>query len=372
VRPDRFRDILSICVQAKEIDAVLVIMAPQVLADPKSVAQALATAVKGHRYPVFACWMGGKSMAPAVGILNAAGIPTYETPERAIQAFLYMYTYSRNLETLSEIPPRLTARLDFDRQRAADLISVAPQKGFMSESDSKEILAVYGLPVIKTEMAATEEQAADLAAPMTFLLAMKLHSPDITQKTDAGGIVLDLRSTQDVRQAFIKIIQSAKNYKPGARINSVTLQPFVNKPDYEILLGAKRDPNFGPVILFGMGGIFTEVLKDRALALPPMNRLLAHRLIQETKAYKLLKGYRNRSPADLQQLEEMIIRLSQLIIDQPDIAELDMNPVLIKDGQALAVDARILVYSSGVASPKHLVISPYPESMSPTRRSRKI
>jgi acetyltransferase len=359
--PDRFRDILSICFQAKEIDAVLVIMAPQALADPNSVAQSFAAAVKGHRYPVFACWMGGKSIGPAVNTLNAAGIPTYETPERAVRAFLYMYTYSRNLETLREIPPRTTARLDFDRQRAADLISVAPDKGFMSESDSKEILAAYGLPVIKTEMATTEEQAEDLADNMAFPLAMKLHSPDITHKTDAGGIVLDLRSTEDVRQAFVKIIQSAKNYKADARINGVTLQPFVNKPDYEILLGAKRDPNFGPVILFGMGGIFTEVLKDRELALPPMNRLLAHRLMQETKAYKLLKGYRNRPPADLEQLEEMIIRLSQLLIDQPDIAELDMNPVLIKDGQAVAVDARILVSASEMSTPKHLVISPYPE-----------
>jgi len=358
---DRFRHILSICFQATEIDAVLVIMAPQALADPNSVAQAFAAAVKGHRYPVFACWMGGKSMANAVGILNDAGIPTYETPERAVRAFLYMYTYSRNLETLREIPPRITTRLDFDRQRAADLISKAADKVFMSESDSKEILAAYGLPVIKTEMAATETEATDLASGLAFPLAMKLHSPDITHKTDAGGIVLDLRSLEDVRLAFGKIIQSAKKYKPDARISGVTLQPYVNKPDYEILLGAKRDPNFGPVILFGIGGIFTEILKDRALALPPMNRLLAHRLMQETKAYQLLKGYRNRRPADLEQLEEIIIRLSQLLIDQPDIAELDMNPVLIKDGQALAVDARILVSNTGETSPQHLVISPYPE-----------
>jgi acetyltransferase len=358
---DRFHDVLSVCMQAKEIDAVLVIMAPQALADPNAVAQAFAAIVKGHRYPVFACWMGGKSMAEAVEVLNAAGIPTYETPERAVKAFLYMYTYSRNLEALREIPPRITTRLDFDRQRVTKLISRSPDKSFMPESDSKEILSAYGLPVIKTETATTAAKAVDLASSMAFPLAMKLHSPDITHKTDAGGIVLDLRSTEEVRLAFNKIMQAAKTYNPDARINGVTLQPFVTKPDYEILLGAKRDSNFGPVILFGIGGIFTEILKDRALALPPMNRLLAHRLMKETKAYKLLEGYRNRPPADLAQLEEMIIRLSQLLIDQPDIAELDMNPVLIKDGQAVAVDARILVSETGVTSPKHLVISPYPE-----------
>jgi acetyltransferase len=358
---DRYHDTLTVCFQAKEIHAVLVIMAPQALADPDAVAQALASAVKGQRYPVFSCWMGGKSMAKAVEILNAAGIPTYETPERAVRAFLYMYTYSRNLETLREIPPRISKQLDFDREQAAKLISDAPIKGFMSESASKDILAAYGLPVIKTEIAETETQATELAAEMAYPLAMKLHSPDITHKTDAGGVYLDLRSKEDVRNAFGKIIQSAKKYDPNARINGVTIQPFINKPDYEILLGAKRDPNFGPVILFGIGGIFTEILKDRALALPPMNRLLAHRLMQETKIYALLKGYRNRQPADLEQLEEIIIRLSQLLIDQPDISELDMNPVLVKDGQALTVDARILVSPIGTPSPQHLVISPYPQ-----------
>ena len=358
---DRFRDVLTASFQAKEIDAVLVIMAPQALANPTSVAQAFAEVVKKQRYPVFACWMGGRSMARAVDILNDAGIPTYDTPERAVRAFLYMYTYSHNLETLQEIPPRLTRRMVFERDRATKLILKAPHKGFMSESDSKDILAAYGLPVIKTTIAESETQAMKMAQEMTYPLVMKLHSPDITHKTDAGGIFLDLRSQEDVRHAFTSIMASAKTYDPNARINGVTLQPYISKPDYEILLGAKQDPNFGPVILFGIGGIFTEVLKDRSLALPPMNRLLAHRLMQETKAYALLKGYRNRPPADLQQLEEMIIRLSQLLIDQPGILELDMNPVLIKDGRALAVDARILVSASEIDSPAHLVISPYPE-----------
>ena len=359
--PDRYRRVLEICFQAREIDAILVIMAPQAMADPKSVAEVLAATMKARKYPVFTCWMGGKSMTRAVEILNESGIPTYETPERAVRAFLYMYTYSRNLITLREIPPRLSNFLSFDRERARDLMSRAPDKGFMSESDSKEILASYGLPVIRTETANTEAEATEIGKELGYPLVMKLHSPDITHKTDAGGVCLDLRSQEDVRHAYRNILQSARKYQPRARINGVTIQPFFSNPDYEILIGAKRDPNFGPVILFGMGGIFTEVLKDRALGLPPMNRLLAHRLMQETKAYSLLKGYRNRQPADLEQLEEMIIRLSQILIDLPDISELDMNPVLIKNGRAVAVDARILVSSLDVRSPGHLVISPYPE-----------
>jgi acetyltransferase len=359
--PDRFRRTLEICFESRNIDGVLVILAPQALADPVSVAEALASAMKGRRHPVFTCWMGGRSIGKAVDILNASGIPTYDTPERAVRAFLYMVEYARNLEMLQEIPPKLARHLTFDREKVRKIAARASENEFMLESDAKDILTAYGLPVIRTETAKTKEDAAELGKQIGYPLAMKLHSPDITHKTEAGGVHLDLRSEAEVRSAFQRIIDSAKKYNSSARIHGVTLQPFYAYPDYEILLGAKRDPNFGPVILFGMGGIFTEVLKDRALGLPPMNRLLANRLMQETKAHTLLKGYRNRPPADLEQLQEMIIRLSQLLIDFPGIFELDMNPVLVKDGEAVAVDARMLMSPINVSSPQHLVISPYPE-----------
>jgi acetyltransferase len=358
---ERFRKTLEICFESKESDGVLVILAPQALTEPTEVAEALASAMKNRRYPVFTCWMGGKSIARALQVLNDAGIPTYETPERAVRAFLYMVEYARNMEMLLEVPPKLTKDMKFDTRKAASIMDAGPEGEFMAESDSKEIIAAYGLPIIRTQTAATEREAAELGRAMGYPLVMKLHSPDITHKTEAGGVLLDLRSEEDLRAGFKRIIESARRYMPQARIKGVTLQPYFSSPDYEILLGAKRDPNFGPVILFGMGGIFTEVLKDRALGLPPMNRLLASRLIQETKAYQLLKGYRNRPPADMEALEEMIVRLSQLLIDFPDIAELDMNPVLIKDGRAVIVDARIMTKHAQARSPMHLVISPYPE-----------
>ena len=328
--PQRFGRALAICFNSKKLDGALVILAPQALTDPLSVAETLAAAVQERRFPVFACWMGGKRIAPAVDVLNAAGIPTYDTPERAVRAFLYMVEYARNLEMLLEVPPKIAGDMAFDQEKARRLIAGAPDQGFMSESDSNDILTAYGLPMIRTQIATTEAQAARIARELGYPVVMKLHSPDIAHKTDA-------------------------------RIEGVTLQPYFSNPDYEILLGAKRDPNFGPVILFGMGGIYTEVLKDRSLGLPPMNRLLARRLMQETKAYSLLQGYRNRPAADMQRLEEMIIRLSQLLIDFPDIAELDMNPVLVKDGKPVAVDARILVSPLAMPSSLHLVIGPYPE-----------
>ena len=358
---ERFGRALTICFNSKNLDGVLVILAPQALTDPLSVAETLAAAIKERRFPVFACWMGGKRIATAVDVLNAAGIPTYDTPERAVRAFLYMVEYSRNLEMLLEVPPKIAGDMEFDQEKARKLITGAPDQGFVSESDSNEILTAYGLPMIRTKIATTEAQAARISREMGYPVVMKLLSPDITHKTDAGGVRLDLRGDADIGKAYRQIVSSARQYKPDARIEGVTIQPYFSNPDYEILLGAKRDPNFGPVILFGMGGIYTEVLKDRSLGLPPMNRLLARRLMQETKAYSLLKGYRNRPAVDMQRLEEMIIRLSQLLIDFPDIAELDMNPVLIKDGKPVAVDARILVSPLAVPSSLHLVIGPYPE-----------
>jgi acetyltransferase len=358
---ERFGRALEVCFNSKNLDGVLVIFAPQALTDPLSVAETLAAARKERRYPVFTCWMGGKSIGKAVEILNEAGIPTYDTPERAVRAFLYMVEYARNLETLLEIPPKMTRHMVFDQEKARKLLSSAPAREFMLESDSKEMLMAYGLPVIRTEIAKSKAQASSIGREVGYPLVMKVHSPDITHKTDAGGIRLDLRCDEDVCEAYNQIISSARRYKPDARIEGVTIQPYFPNPDFEILMGAKRDPNFGPVILFGMGGIYTEVLKDRALGLPPMNRLLARRLMQETKAYTLLKGYRNRPAADMERLEEMIVRLSQLLIDFPEIAELDMNPVLIKDGNPVAVDARILVSPLEVPSSLHLVIGPYPE-----------
>jgi len=358
--PERFRGTLEICCDGKDLDGVCVILAPQALTDPVLVAESLATTMKGRRYPVFTCWMGGKSIEKAVQILNKAGIPTYETPERAIRAFLYMVDYARNMEALLEIPPKLTRDITVDPEKARQLLARASADQFMAESDARNVLAAYGLPVIRTETARTEDDASRLGRDMGYPLVMKLLSPDISHKTEAGGVRLDLRSDADVRAGFAGIAASARRYKPDARIEGVTLQPFFANPDYEILIGAKRDVHFGPVILFGMGGIFTEVLKDRALGLAPLNRLLARRMMEQTRAWTLLQGYRNRPPADLERLEEMIIRLSQMLIDFPQIAELDMNPVLIKDGKAVAVDARILVSEPVRPFPLHLVISPYP------------
>ena len=279
-----------------------------------------------------------------------------------MNSILYMVQYVRNLEMSKQIPERLHGKLTFDACRARQLVDIGLSKDrdFLTEGESKELLTSYGLPVSPIKVATTPETAAQLAQEIGFPLAMKIVSPDITHKTEVNGIRLDLRSQAEVAGAYEEILSSAASHRPDALIEGVSLQPYIPRADYELLLGAKRDENFGPVLVFGLGGIFTEIVKDRSIGLPPMNRLLARRLMQETKAYALLSGYRSCSPAHMEKLEEMIIRLSQLLIDFPEVKEIDLNPVVVKKGQPIAVDARVSLHPCLTAPPLHLVISPYP------------
>ena len=363
--PQRYADAVEICVAAKEFDGVLVVLSPQAMTDPTAVAEMLALSFQKKQYPLFTAWMGGVDVAKGKEILNQAGIPTYDTPEQAIRAFLYMVDYSRNLKILQEIPPKLPRSIAFDRRQARKLIDTALSKSkpVLNELDSKALLAAYGLPVNHTQVAASAQEAAQLAGQIGYPLVMKILSPDILHKTDADGIRLDLRTEADVRKAYDEIAANARAYRAEADIQGVTLQSMIQQPDYEILMGTKQDENFGPVILFGMGGIFTEALQDRAIGLPPLNVFLAHRLMENTKIYSLLKGYRNRPAADMELIEEMILRLSQLVVDFPEITELDMNPVMVRKGKPCVVDARVILAFPKRPSPFHLVISPYPAEL---------
>ncbi len=232
--------------------------------------------------------------------------------------------------------------------------------GLLTETEAKDLLDAYGIPVNKTQVACFEDEAVKKAEEIGFPVAMKIYSQDITHKSDAGGVRLNLRTAADVRDAFKRVMEDAHAYDPKARLDGVTIQPMLKRPDYELIMGCKKDRDFGPVILFGMGGIMTEVLKDRAIALPPLNRLLARRMMEETKVWRILQGYRNHPPANIALLEEILIRLSQLVTDFPEIEELDINPVLVLENDVRAVDARVLLKPSEIAAPLHLVISSYP------------
>jgi len=360
--PERYRKVVQVCLDAPEVNGLLIMLTPQMMTDPEGVANSITAALQGRHYPVFTSWMGGTDVETGRDILNKAGIPTFDSPERAVRAFMDLYHYSVNLEMLQEVPPKLPQRIEVDQENAM----ASAQKGLgrenpvLTEPESKALLSAYGIPVNRTEIVVTVDGAVEKAQELGFPVVMKIHSQDILHKTDANGVRLNLRNERDVRAALEQITASARAFKPDARIEGVTIQPMIDHPDYELILGAKKDRDFGPVILFGMGGIMTEVLKDQAVTLPPLNRLLARRVMEETKVYRMLRGYRNRPPANLMLLEEILIRLAQLVTDLAEIDELDINPLILTENTACAVDARVILKPSHVPAPLHLVISSYP------------
>ncbi|MFO8111438.1 MAG: GNAT family N-acetyltransferase [Desulfosalsimonadaceae bacterium] len=375
--PRRYGETITICMEAEETDGILVILTPQAMTAAEDVADVVAGIVKKQRLSVFTAFSGGIDVIAAHNILNKAGVPTYDTPEQAIRAFMHLFSYERNLQLLQEIPPRLSHELLFDPDWAGKIIcsNIDENGRFLTEIESKQLLEAYGLPVVPTRMAESADEAVRIAGEFGYPVVLKVYSPDISHKSDAGGVWLDLCNAGAVHDAFDRIMESARRYNPDASIAGVTVEPMISLPDLEILLGAKKDPNFGPTIMFGTGGVLAEIVKDRAIALPPLNRLLARFLIEDTRISKLLKGYRHIAPVDTESIEEIIIRTSQLVTDFPQIEEIDMNPVLIKDGAVHVADARIRVKYTDVEPTRHLVISPYPkeyESFETTREGEQL
>jgi acetyltransferase len=235
----------------------------------------------------------------------------------------------------------------------------------MNEAEAKTFLEYYNLPVVKTRVAGTEDEAALLAQQIGYPVVLKILSPQIVHKTDAGGVVLDINNETEVRNAFNHIMKAAKEHDPSVEILGVTVQPMVKKQGYEVIIGAKADPLFGPVILFGMGGVGVELFKDFAIGIPPLNQTLVRRMMEETKVYQLLRGYRNVPPANIKLLEEILVRFSQMLVDFPQLREVDINPLFINEKEAVALDARIVIDRDRVFKKlephEHLVITPYPK-----------
>jgi len=358
---ERYADAVR-CLRSEEMDGLLVILNPQAMTDPARVAKALLKAIENKRGLVFTSWMGGKDVAKGIEILNNAGIPTYDTPEQAIRAFKYLYDYGENLKLLQEIPPQMTKDFRFDRKTVRSLIQKGLQRenGLLTEVESKKLLAAYDIPTNPTERAGSITEAKEIAGKMGYPLAMKICSTDIVHKSKAGGVQLDLRTESDLESAYETIMQNVRRHNADAKIQGVSLQTMSPCPDIELLIGAKKDPSFGPVMLFGMGGTHTEVIDDRNIDLVPLNRLLANRLMQGTRTSSLLQDRHSGPGADIKRLEEILVCLSHLLADFPEIAELDMNPVILDSNHPCALDARVVVKAADATAPHHLVISPYP------------
>lgn len=364
--PSQYARALEIAVRDPNSDGLLVVLCPQGMTNPSQVAQRVTPHASGHGKPILASWMGGKLVSDGVAKLNEAGIPTFSYPDTAARAFCYMWRYSENLRALYETPS-LTEEVesrDTASEQAQAILQRVRKSGrtLLTEVESKQVLAAYGIPAVETRLAKSEAEAVSVAHKIGFPVVVKLYSEMITHKTDIGGVKLNLTTEDAVAKAY-REIESAVVAKAGAsQFQGVTVQPMVRLGGYELILGSSADPQFGPVILFGSGGQLVEVYRDRALALPPLNATLAQRLIERTKVYRALKGVRGRPPVDMDQLKRILIRFSRLVVEQPWIKEVDINPLLASPDGLLALDARVVVYGNEIPEEKlpRPAIRPYP------------
>lgn len=364
--PELYEKAVKIAIADPSSDGLLVILAPQGMTNPAEVARRLAPYAKGHDKPVLASWMGGQTVAEGEAILNAAGIPTFAYPDTAARAYDYMWSYSSHLRALYETPAITTSGTDSGVRllKAKKLIdrTLATGRTLLTEVESKELLSLYGIPSVPTRVARTADEAASCAAELGYPIVLKVFSETITHKTDIGGVKLDLSNGAAVRKAF-RSIQSSVLSKAGEEaFQGVTVQLMVRLAGYELILGSNVDPVFGPVILFGSGGQLVEVYRDRALALPPLNTTLALRLMELTRIFTALQGVRGRKAVDLEALKATLVAFSELVVELPRIAEIDINPLVVSSDKLLALDARVLLADPKIKDENlpRSAIRPYP------------
>jgi acetyltransferase len=364
----RIERVTQIVLDDAGVDAVVVILTPQAMTNPTATAKAIGRLAASTGKPILAAWLGGQSMRDSIPILTDSGIAAYRTPEDAIRAFMTLVDYQRNLEALYETPKDLPLEFPMDREKVRAQFSAEHFGGsdVLPEDVSKSLLETYGISTTRPYPAKTVSEAVRTAARLGYPVVLKVHSPEITHKTDVGGVMLDLEDEGMVRNAFDRIMANAGARRPEARLLGVTVQRMVRTRDaLEMILGIKKDPVFGTVMLVGMGGTGAELFADRALGFPPLNERLAKRMLESLKMWPLLNGYRGRPPVNVAGLVEVLIRLSYLAADYPEIRELDVNPLLVTGKEAVALDARVILDRSLVGKKlepySHLALRPYPE-----------
>jgi len=362
--PERYAKTLQTAAGDPESDGLLVILTPQDMTDPTATAERLAPYAQSTRKPVLASWMGGPAVAAGDSILDGAGIPTFDYPDAAARAFTNMWRYTYNLRSIYETPEPAEAE-GADRERVEEIIEQVRDSGrtILTEYEAKQVFAAYGIPTVETEVARSPDEAVRLADRFGYPVVLKLDSETITHKTDVGGVRLNLQSADEVRQAYEDMESSiAENYGPKD-FGGAAVQRMVSLDGYELIVGSSLDPQFGPVLLFGSGGSLVEVYRDRALALPPLTTTLARRMMERTRISGALGGVRGREPVNLGSLGKLLVRFSQLVVEQPWIRELDINPLLASSEHLLALDARVVLHDPETREedlPK-TAIRPYPK-----------
>ncbi len=363
--PAHFKAAVEAAAKARQVDGVLAIYSPKIGVDSATIATALVDLNKQLGKPLLTCLMGDASVGEARLILNEAAIPTFRTPEAAVGAFGNIASFYQNQQLLQQTPPPLSDLAKPDVEGARMLIEsvLAERRKVLTEMESKALLAAFHIPVTKTILARNVNEAIMIATQLGFPVALKIDSPDISHKSDVQGVALNVQGAVGVRDAYLEMMQAVARLQPGARINGVTVQNMASKKrGREIYVGLVTDDPFGPVIAFGAGGTMIELINDRAMELPPLNQFLARRLIERARVAETLGEWRGAAAVNMEALEQVLLRVSEMVCELPQLREMDINPIIVDESGALAVDARIVVDNAppSARNYNHLAILPYP------------
>ncbi|MBQ0957555.1 bifunctional acetate--CoA ligase family protein/GNAT family N-acetyltransferase [Ideonella sp. 4Y11] len=367
-----YKAAVEACGKDSGVDGVLAIYAPKPAcypgADPVVIAQAVIDGSARLGKPVVACWMGDDSVRPARELLNAKPLPSFRTPEAAVDAFGNIASFYQNQQLLTQTPPPLSTLATPDTEGARLLIEgvLAERRRVLTEMESKALLAAFHIPVTRTMLARTANEAMLIASQLGYPVALKIDSPDISHKSDVQGVALGVMTATQVRDTFNDMLARVAKAKPGARINGVTIQPMSGKPrGRELYIGLTTDDPFGPVITFGAGGTMIELINDQAMELPPLNQFLARRLIERARVAETLGHWRGAPPVNIESLEQVLLRLSEMVCALPQLQEMDINPIIVDEDGAVAVDARVVIEHAGPQNQAfhHLAILPYPAGL---------
>ncbi len=367
--PERYRAAVDICLNDPGVDGTIVILTPQAMTQPDEVAKTLIELADHHKKPILTSWMGGNQIEGGRRLFNNAKLPSFRTLENAVDAFSYLSAYQKNQRLLLQTPAKTSRRHVQPDVEGARLIiesALSEQRKVLTEPESFALLGAFRINAVRNGIARSANEALILAESIGFPVAMKIYSPDISHKSDAGGIRLNISNAQVVRSTYRDLVEQVKETRPEAKIEGVTVEQMYQSPNgRELLIGIVRDPVFGPVISFGSGGTTVEVMGDSAIALPPLNRSLASDLINRTKAAKMLERFRHMPPANCEALLDVLLRVSTMACELPWIQEMDINPLILDDEGAVAVDARIRVdFPRPSTDPyHHLAIHPYPANL---------
>ncbi|MDQ3058869.1 MAG: bifunctional acetate--CoA ligase family protein/GNAT family N-acetyltransferase [Pseudomonadota bacterium] len=367
--PAHYKAAIEAAGHDRDIDGVLAIYSPKTGVDPAEVAQALAEVKRAMGKPLLSCWMGDASVGVARGLLSDSAIPTFRTPEAAVGAFGNIASFYQNQQLLQQTPPPLSTLAKPDIEGARLIIEnvLAERRKVLTEMESKTLLSAFHIPVTQTILARSANEAMMIATQLGFPVALKIDSPDISHKSDVEGVALNILSATSVRDTFTQMMQTVARLKPNARINGVTVQTMARaKRGREVCIGLVTDDPFGPVIAFGAGGTMIELIDDRAMELPPLNQFLARRLIERSRVAETLGDWRGASAVNMDALEQVLLRVSEMVCELPQLREMDINPLIVDASGAVAVDARIVIDHAPQAingranTYSHLSILPYP------------